>query len=118
VRLLIVQPPAIADIDSILSVSRRQFGDVARERYSALIGQALADVRDDPLRIGVTTLPDLPSDLRLYHLRYARARIAKAIRTARPRHLMVFTFDAETVRILRVLHDAMDLPRHLGEAEE
>ncbi|MBL8549775.1 MAG: type II toxin-antitoxin system RelE/ParE family toxin [Hyphomonadaceae bacterium] len=117
-RRLIVQPPARSDERAILTVSFRNFGLAARNRYRALLQQAYANLQNNPLRAGSVERSDLPGRVRVYHLRHARSRLAKEKRTARPRHFIVFTFDEDAVRIVRVLHDAMDLAGHLAPLEE
>ena len=102
------------DILLILTASRTQFGQAAQKRYRVLLEQAIMDVADNPNRPGVTSPPDLPHGLKLYHTRHARSRLPSAERVGRPRHFVVFRLVNEGIEILRVLHDAMDLPSHLS----
>lgn len=67
----------------------------------------------DPQRAGVQQHQDLPG-LHRFHLRHARKR---GVAPKQPRHFIVFTHDAKTLTILRVLHDSMDLPQHVADNE-
>ena len=87
-------------------------GAAARARYGRPLSAAYADLQADPERLGVR--PAGVADLCLYPIRHSRARLPPADRVGRPRHLIVFTFDKTHVRILRVLHDGMDVARHVS----
>lgn len=106
-------PRARRDVLDLARHSEVQFGRDARDRYLALIGQAVLDLRRDPTRPGVQCRAELPPDVRLYHLRHSRSGLAPRERPATARHVMVFRETAERVEIVRVLHDAMDWVRHL-----
>ena len=49
-----------------------------------------------------------------FHLRHARSR---GIAPKAPRHFIVFTYDDNTLTILRVLHDSMDVHAHFSGDE-
>lgn len=102
---------AETDIVQILAWSHEQFGPAARERYEALIAAALNDVADRDM-LGSVARPDLGEGIHTRHLRQSRARSTGAT-VHQPRHFVVFRVDEDAVVIVRVLHDAMDLPRHL-----
>jgi len=72
-------------------------------------------IRSDPERVGVQTHLGPKPGLRLYHLRLARLRLPAPNRIARPRHVLVFRSDGEVVDVVRILHDTMDLPRHMNQ---
>jgi len=101
------------DFRIIVSASGDQFGGGAQHRYRRLLEQAMDDVVADPLRAGVRAAG--PEGLWLYHTRHARPRVPPKQRIARPRHLIVFRVFGDEVQILRVLHDAMDLPIRLED---
>jgi toxin ParE1/3/4 len=108
---------ALATIDIIdaLAWSDVRFGEVARRRYEALIVTALHDVAADPLRPGSIGRPELGADVRSYHLSSSRqrARTVDGI-VHRPRHLLLYRpIRADVIGIGRVLHDAMEIHRHL-----
>ena len=107
-----IAPRARRDLDSIFTDSHNRFGALAAVRYRRLVAEALRDLRLSPNRLGVAINPDLPTGLRLYHLRYSRS--AASGRIGRPRHLIAFKVTAGGLVVVRVLHDAMDIPRHLS----
>jgi plasmid stabilization system protein ParE len=39
------------------------------------------------------------------------------VRIARPRHFVAFRVTPTAIEVLRILHDAMDLPVHLGDED-
>jgi toxin ParE1/3/4 len=98
------------EIIQILRRSRREFGSDASLRYDALIQQALADVREDPMRPETRPRSDLAPDYRTYHLASSRkrARISAGV-VRRPRHFLLYRVRDQVVEVLRVLHDARDL---------
>lgn len=101
---------AQSDIVNVLSWSARRFGDQARARYEQLLSTALRDLSAEPLRLGSAARPELGDDVRSYHLRHSR----KHSQVARPRHLILYRIaDGSIVEVGRVLHDAMELERHV-----
>ena len=106
---------AEADIVSILAWTEDRFGRIARRRYQALLTTALRDIASDPERPGSTAQPELGLAIRSYHLRHSRDRASAPegiVRT--PRHLLLYrTVMSGVVGVGRVLHDAMELERHL-----
>ncbi len=103
------------DLVIILTSSRDRFGPKAQHRYRTLLEQAVADLAADPTRPGVRRAPGVKSDIWIYHGRRALPRVPLENRVSRPRHVLAFKLLGETVVILRILHDAMDFPRHLND---
>lgn len=116
-KRLIVSPDARRDIAAILRESARYFGSQAARRYARLITQAQADLRRDSARPGVTLHAGATS-ARLFHLRHSRKHVAQHSRVGTPRHIIAFHIVGDTIEIVRVLHDAMDIEAHLPPAEE
>ena len=116
----VVSPAAERDIESILAWTHERFGASGRLRYEALLVRAILDVADDPERIGCRNRPEIDGAARTYHLYHSRNHVeASAGRVRRPRHLLLFrTCDDGRIEFGRVLHDNMDLPRHLPEGYE
>jgi toxin ParE1/3/4 len=112
-----LSPQAERDIESILAWSQAEFGEKARLRYEALLLRALLDLADSPDRPGSQDRPELAPGARTYHLRHSRDRVKKSTgQVQRPRHFLLFrVLDDGTVEVGRVLHDAMDLARHLPD---
>ena len=95
--------------------SQVRFGERAARRYRSLLKQALGDIAADPERPGSRQRPDLARGVRTYHLFLSRdrARGDQGI-VAKPRHFLVYRRRGETgIDVVRVLHDATDLERHL-----
>jgi toxin ParE1/3/4 len=98
-----------------MAQSRMQFGREAQLRYEHLLNAAMQDLAADPQRPGARQAESGSEGLWLYHSRLARPRLPAADRVGRPRHILVYRIVGEEVRIIRVLHDAMDLPAHLED---
>lgn len=105
------------DIETILEWTHQHFGENARIRYESLIGQAVIDVADDQQRAGSLERPEIAAGALTYHLRNSRDRVKRASgRVHRPRHYLLYrTSSNGVVEISRVLHDGMDLKRHLPD---
>jgi toxin ParE1/3/4 len=103
------------DIVALLAYTQANFGQVARVRYLRLIETALLDIAEDPDRIGSVARPELGKSIRSYHLRFSRERARTDVGIVlRPRHLILYRFArADLVGVGRVLHDAMELRRHV-----
>lgn len=116
-RSLDLTAAARADIAQILQSSAADFSEGARSRYAALVATALKDLLDDPERPESLARPELQSGVRSYHLRHSRRQAAATgITVKSPRHLIVYlTPRSDLVVVLRVLHDAMEIERHLPE---
>lgn len=104
---------AAADIELLLNRSQVEFGSDARERYVRLVSTALGLL--GRRAAGIAPRADLVPDLYTFHLALARRKARLLGPTvSRPRHFLVWRFaNEDTVEVVRVLHDAMDLSRHL-----
>ncbi len=102
---------ARVDIANLLLWSEERYGDQARERYEQLLSSALRDLVEDPVRLGTLARPELGQGVRTYHLRNAK----KQSGVTRPRHLILYRLRrTSVVEVGRVLHDAMELERHIA----
>jgi toxin ParE1/3/4 len=115
VRKLQLALRAQRDLQQILRDSEARFGTIVAGRYRRLIAAGLRDLREDPRRPGVQDRRDLPGEVRVYHLRHSRRHGPSTDRVARPRHFLIFRETADGLVVIRVLHDAMNLPSHLAE---
>lgn len=104
--------PARSDIVRVLTWSQDRFGIQARMRYRALIDAAINDIAVEPTRVGSTERPELGDGVRTWHLRLSRDR-SSAEPVHQPRHFLIYKLDQDVVVIGRVLHDIMDLARHV-----
>ena len=97
---------ATQDVEDILDWTFAQFGPVQMASYTDAINEALEDLSEGPQLIDVRRRHELGDDVATLHVsRHGR----------KGRHLLVFRVDetACLIEILRVLHDSMDLKRHL-----
>jgi toxin ParE1/3/4 len=115
-RKLLVAPRAQRDIDAALHDSAERHGLNAARRYRRLIYLTIQSLHEHPDRPAARSVGD--GDLRLYALRTAARQLGLREPVRAPSHLVVFRFDDQIVRIVRVLHEAMDLPRHLGSLDQ
>lgn len=106
---------AEGDIESLLLNSEAEFGPEMARRYRSLLNEGLVRIMENPDRAGIPYRFSQEPNLRLFHLRLARLRMSAADRIARPRHVLVFRVSETIVILIRVLHDAMDFPRHLAD---
>jgi toxin ParE1/3/4 len=103
---------AQADIVSILAWSHEQFGEEARKRYEALIATAIRDAASRGSEVGQTARPELGDGVFSWHLAQSRTRSPGGT-VHRPRHFLICRRDGEILVVGRVLHDGMELRRHL-----
>ena len=106
---------AQADIVALLARTEDRFGESARRRYEILLATGLRDIILDPDRPASMARPDLGPMVRSYHLLHSRdrARVLGGL-VRQPRHLLLYrTMVPGIVGVGRVLHDAMDVERHL-----
>ncbi|MGB4779409.1 type II toxin-antitoxin system RelE/ParE family toxin [Microbacterium sp.] len=114
----VVVAEARTDIRDILIWSHARFGAKVREGYEELIFTAFEDIASDPGGAGVHVRSDLGDGVATWHLALSRDHVDSGVRTiVSPRHLVIFTVKGERVLILRLLHEAMNLPeQHLPKS--
>lgn len=105
-RRIVVSQRAQDDLAEIAAWTAEKFGD----RQAGLYVDATLDTIDDLLSSPARgkTRDEIGEGLRSLHM-------AKPGR--RGRHLLLYREDTETLTILRILHDSMELNRHLPDAE-
>jgi toxin ParE1/3/4 len=103
---------AEADLQAILRWTVQHFGTVRAQVYAETLTQALTALAAGPSSAGVKARDDIAEGL--YTLHVARNR-------RRGRHFILFRMVTDerrsTVDVLRVLHDAVDLTRHVPREE-
>lgn len=110
-----------ARIAALLDEGAEAFGEAARDRYAALIVQAMQDVADDPRRNGAKADPAADPAALFYHIRHSRDRVGDPPgRVGKPRHVLVYEPATDgAVDILGLIPDAIPpplaLPRFLPE---
>lgn len=103
---------AQADIVSILAWSNENFGQEARKRYEALIVAAIRGAASQTDNAGRSPRPELGEGVFSWHLSQSRTR-SPGLSVRRPRHFLICRRDGGVLVIGRILHDAMDLQRHI-----
>ena len=104
---------AQADIVSILAWSHDRFGEEARKRYEALIATAIREAATHSDEARRTLRPELGDGAFSWHLAQSRTR-SPGGKVHRPRHFLICRIDGDVMVVGRVLHDAMELRRHLA----
>jgi toxin ParE1/3/4 len=108
--------PAQIDLANILATSAERWGTDGRQRYSAVLADAMRQVADEPEGPLTKKRSDLRSGIRSFHIRYAR-RSADTAKVKRPVHVLYYRVaQGGVIEIVRVLHERMDPSRHLEEA--
>ena len=108
-----ISGPARRDITAAMVWSLEKFGADSRDRYRELIRRALNAIASGTAH-GAASRPELGDNVFLYHLRHARGEPAIV---QSPRHFLVCRIEGETAIILRMLHDAMDLPSRMADEQ-
>jgi toxin ParE1/3/4 len=103
---------ASVDFQDILQWTARRFGTGQALAYAETLADALAALTEGPDIVGVRRRDDIGADIRTLHV---------ARNKRRGRHIILFRVGGEADRrvidVLRLLHDAMDLARHLPPDE-
>ncbi len=99
---------AQADFTEILRWTDRQFGKARAHRYASTISAALDELTAGPVVAGAKKRDDIqPGIFALHVARHSR----------KGRHFIIFRVgqapEGDVIEVLRLLHDAMDLERHL-----
>jgi toxin ParE1/3/4 len=107
VRRLLLTARAERDIRATLRFTASRRGAAQAASYGTLISAAFAELLDDPRGPTSRARDEIRPGVRTPHIGRAR----------RPaRHLLVYRVSAAgDIEVLRFLHDAMELRRHLGE---
>ena len=108
-------------IRKILDEGEEDFGEAARDRYAALIVQAMQDVADKPDRPGSKADTKVDDGAMFYHIKYSRDRAGgPGNRVGKPRHILVYEpVEDGVVDILGLIPDvipfAIALPMFIPE---
>lgn len=113
-----VAPPARCDVAAALIWNRREFGDDAAQRYSALFAQAFQDLAEDPYPPGARKRPELGRSLMVYHLASSRERARSTLGLVRkPRHMVIYREIGGVIEVIRVVRDARDIERVIAKEQ-
>ncbi len=102
---------ADTDFAQILAWTENQFGPAQAEAYEKIVRAAIRELGQGPNIRGVRARNDAePGFLTLHVARHGR----------RARHFLLFRVaeQQQRIEIIRILHDSMDLKRHLPRPEE
>lgn len=102
---------AEADFQRILRWTKEQFGEAQAHVYTEALSMALETLAAGPTVIGVRARDDIAKGLFSLH-------VARAGRKGRHFVMLRIAKEREVIEILRILHDSMDLPRHLSSTDE
>jgi toxin ParE1/3/4 len=101
---------AEADFEEILRWTVDRFGEAQARIYAKTILASLNDLAAGPNVVGAKKRDDILKGVFTFHV------------ARKGRHLVMFRVgrapEHEVIEILRLLHDAMDLQRHLPPADE
>ncbi|MGK9234647.1 type II toxin-antitoxin system RelE/ParE family toxin [Inquilinus limosus] len=93
------------DFTSILHWTIQAFGPKQASDYQLTIGQAIRALEGGP---------DLPDSKARDEVRAGVRILRVARRGRRGRHILVYrVIDEDVIEVLRILHDSMDLARHV-----
>jgi toxin ParE1/3/4 len=101
---------AESDLLSISKWTSENFGDRQAEYYAETVMSAIEALIDGPEILGTKARDEIAYGVRTLHVaRHGR----------RGRHFVVFrAADGQIVEVLRLLHDSMDLARHVPAAND
>jgi toxin ParE1/3/4 len=103
---------AETDFRDIVQWTTERFGQAQARAYAETLSAALAALAAGPTAIGVKPRNDIGKGLFSFHV----TRVGR-----RGRHFVIFRiagYEDPAIEVLRLLHDSMDLPRHLPTSEE
>lgn len=110
-RRLRLTDRAFRDLDRTLETSHTNFGADGARRYDLLVRLAFTRIRVEP-GIGVV-LGGALSEVRQLHLERVRKLAAAPDRVRFPRHIVFYIHDDQSVTIVAILHERMNLRRRL-----
>ena len=98
------------DYAEIARWTAKTFGAGQAEIYAETISLAIQALREGPKIAGAKTRDDIESGIHTLHV---------ARQGRRGRHFLVFRIGGEhSIDVLRLLHDSMDLARHIAAAND
>jgi len=97
------------DYVEILQWTTKTFGERQASTYAETMARAIESLEEGPDVLGARARDDIQPGIRTLHV----ARQGRA-----GRHFVVFRVAGSDIDVLRLLHDSMDLPRHLPAAND
>ena len=103
---------AETDLQDIMQWTLARFGAAQARTYAKTLSIALEALADGPTIIGAKVRDDIAKGLFTLHV---------ARQHRKGRHFVLYRIGTcegkDLIEVLRILHDAMDLPRHLPSSE-
>ena len=99
------------DFQEIIKRSAQNFGPVQAEVYAQTLGFSIDALREKgPETIGVKDREEIGTGIFMLHA---------ARHNRKASHFLVFrVIEIRTIEVLRILHERMDLARHISQAQE
>jgi toxin ParE1/3/4 len=98
---------AVQDIEEILRFTLTHFGEYKYTAYAQLIADALSEIAADPNGPRSKRRPEIHPDVLTIHL---------SRRGNRARHFILYrVVNDKYIEVARLLHDSMEVRRHLPE---
>jgi toxin ParE1/3/4 len=94
--VLILSPQAIEDYEDILSYTLQMWGEEQLAVYDEMLDKALGIITEDPAR--GRKHRKLSAEYKYYHV---------------GRHYIIYRLAGLEVQVVRILHDKMDIARHI-----
>lgn len=96
---------AVRDMERVLARTLADFGQRQRDAYESLMRDAIAAILTDPFAPPARHRPELHPDVRTFHI---------GRRGRQARHFFMYKLvGGQRIDVGRLLHDSMDLRRHL-----
>jgi toxin ParE1/3/4 len=99
---------AESDFERIIEWTVERFGEAQALNYAETLSLAIEALAEGPSILGAKQRDEILKGLHSLHV---------ARQGRKGRHFVIFRIaaDGDAVEALRLLHDSMDLPRHLGD---
>lgn len=109
---VILTDAAEADFQAIIEWTLEHFGEIQAQAYSETLSAAIEALMEGPDIVGAKLREDIAKGVHALHV---------ARQGRRGSHFLMFRIASMKVRsrieVLRMLHDSMDLPRHLSKSD-
>ena len=98
------------DFSEIITWTLENFGERQAETYAETLILAIEALHDGPEQLGAKARDDIEPGIRTLHI---------ARQGRKGRHFVVFReTQGQCIDVLRILHDSMDLARHIPAAND
>jgi toxin ParE1/3/4 len=105
---VVLSAAAERDFTEVLAWTAEHFGTRQAEAYQASLGALLFALAEGPDHLNARARDEIGAGLRSLHLRGIGERGS---------HFVLFRSVGREIQVLRILHDRMDLARHVPEGD-